>query len=96
MKINVRAVSADHAAQLQALLPENIAVYADPTKPEGDTDGMSVVFSEFFRNAVYEIEITDYKHKDEHQSFPLDTPLVPPIDQPTEADENAPVSAVTE
>lgn len=61
VNITVRAVSEEHAAQMQALLPENIAVYSDPSDPEGTIDSMSVVFSEFFRDAVYEIAITDYQ-----------------------------------
>lgn len=68
VKLTVRAVSAEQGAQLQALLADNIAVYADPSKPAGDFDGMTVVFSEFFRDAVYEIEIADYQPKEDKQS----------------------------
>ena len=62
-KVTVRACGEEYAVQLQSLLAENIAIYSDPAKPEGEVGAMSVVFSEFFRGSVYEIAITEYTAK---------------------------------
>lgn len=61
VSVTVRGVSADYAVQLQALTAENIVVYSDPAMKEGSLEAMSVVFSEFFRDVVYEIELSDYR-----------------------------------
>lgn len=77
-KVTVRAVSEDRFAQMQALLSENIVIYSDPSEPEGEIEAMSVVFSEFFRDAVYEIAITDYQSKPEQKT---DSPVEPINDE---------------
>ncbi len=91
VKVTVRATAEEHAAQLQALLAENIAIYADPTKPEGDVSAMTVVFTEFFRDAVYEIALTDYKIKiAEPQGS-----ATPELDHPSDSGETEELSDLT-
>ena len=60
VNVTVRAVSSDASAQAQALQASQIVVYSDANAPEGDLSAMTVVFSEFFRDAVYVIELSDY------------------------------------
>lgn len=61
VSVTVRAVSMEAAAQMQALQAEQIAIYSDASAPEGDTAAMTVVFSEFFRDAVYVIHLDHYQ-----------------------------------
>lgn len=60
VSVTVRAASQERAAQLQSLQSTDLVVYADGSKPEGTLSAMSVVFSEFFRGAVYEIGFSGY------------------------------------
>ena len=97
VSVTVRAVSADAAAQMQALQAGQIAVYSDLTADEGDTSAMTVVFSEFFRGAVYVIGLDGYQAgapKVEDDLPKIDPPVVdeapetiPPttVEQSTEA-----------
>lgn len=84
VKVTVRACGEEYAAQLQSLLAENIAIYSDPSKPEGDITAMSVVFSEFFRDSVYEIALTDYQVK---ISEPQSGADLPDLDHPSSLSE---------
>ncbi|MBO5778533.1 MAG: hypothetical protein J6R82_03095 [Clostridia bacterium] len=61
VNVTVRAVSQEAAAQMQALQAGQIAIYSDPNAPEGDTTSMTIVFSEFFRDAVYVIGLDGYQ-----------------------------------
>lgn len=96
VSVTVRAVSTDAAAQMQALQAGQIAVYSDLTADEGDTSAMTVVFSEFFRGAVYVIGLDGYQAgAPQVEDLPkIDTPVVdeapetiPPttVEQSTEA-----------
>lgn len=60
VNVTVRGVNAEAAAQMQALQAGQIAVYSDLAAPEGDLSAMTVVFSEFFRDAVYVIGLDGY------------------------------------
>lgn len=82
VKVTVRACGEEYAVQLQSLLADNIVVYSDPAKPEGDLSAMSVVFSEFFRDAVYEIALSDYQVKISEPQGPES----PDWDHPTEVE----------
>lgn len=61
VNVTVRAKNAEAAAQLQALQAEQIAIYSDANALEGNTSAMTVVFSEFFRDAVYVISLDGYQ-----------------------------------
>ena len=85
INVTVRAVNSEAAAQLQALQAGQITIFSDLNAPEGDPSGMTVVFSEFFRDAVYVIGIDGYQNGVPHaELLPLEDG--PAVDQATDTD----------
>ncbi len=82
VNVTVRAVRAEAAAQMQALQAGQIAIYADPNAPEGETVAMTVVLSEFFRDAVYVIGLDGYQVGAPQIEVENSTPVGSEIEEP--------------
>lgn len=86
VNVTVRAISSEAAAQMQALQAGQIAVYSDTEAAEGDLSAMTVVFSEFFRDAVYVIGLDSYTAGAPVEEVDTPAPDAPAMDDiPVEA-----------